>query len=335
MLFKHLLPKCSAFLGSQGKNYASLWRHTVRGYNGRTESSGSSDSEEYTVSDEMWDKQIHTCRRLPYKWHSPAHIYTDEAVSREYPPLNFFNYDKRDVEMGMANNGTLVTIDFPNKELQFSGAGLLHTFVVDHIHFHWGDDSSYGAEHQIDSQWFPMEMHIVHFNERYPNLATAEGNPKGIVVLAFLFEKSRIPNKELNHITDRLKEIKDPYSTVPLQLPSVMSILPGTVRESIFYQYANEPGTAQWTFAWVVFRDTIKISESQLAEFRSLNSSQIDEKTGLPKPLCNNNRTPYWIDKLLVFTNTPELEAAPAKPVKRGRSLRGSISNLFSRFKKK
>ncbi|BFZ04451.1 hypothetical protein BsWGS_07490 [Bradybaena similaris] len=298
MLIKHLLPKCSSLLGSQGKNYAPLWRYTVRRY-GRTDSSGSDDS---LASEEKWHQEQLTCRAETDHPHSPIDIDTSKVVPREYLPLKFSLYDFAGVRMVLQNNGTVLKIDIGNGEPHVTGGGMIELYRANHVHFHWGSDSTRGSEHTIDGQHFPMEMHIVHFNRKYPNIVDASKKAVGLSVLAFMFEISNKPNEALKPITFMVNEVKQPYTWVPIELPNLMSILPQNL--STFYHYTDDNKRfAHPTISWTIFKDTIKISESQIASFRRLNSQEMDPKTKKLKPMVDNNRPTNSSINPRVFTD--------------------------------
>lgn len=60
-----------------------------------------------------------------------------------------------------------------------------YPYVFAQIHFHWGHDSS-GSEHSIDSEFYSMEAHLVHYDSKYDNFTEAanSGDPKGLAVIA-------------------------------------------------------------------------------------------------------------------------------------------------------
>ena len=47
-----------------------------------------------------------------------------------------------------------------------SGGGLKGTYRFTQLHFHWGNSEKKGSEHIIEGKAFPMEVHLVHFNEK-------------------------------------------------------------------------------------------------------------------------------------------------------------------------
>ena len=59
-------------------------------------------------------------------------------------------------------------------------------------HWHWGPNNSVGSEHTVDGRKYPLEVHMVHYNEKYPDLETASLYPDGVAVNAFLYQVSWI-----------------------------------------------------------------------------------------------------------------------------------------------
>lgn len=51
----------------------------------------------------------------------------------------------------------IVKIDVGHS-VTISGGGLQVTYNIDQFHFHWGENSSIGSEHTIDSQHYPLEV---------------------------------------------------------------------------------------------------------------------------------------------------------------------------------
>jgi carbonic anhydrase len=46
------------------------------------------------------------------------------------------------------------------------GGGLPGVFRLAQLHFHWGGESHVGSEHMVAGKAFPIEMHLVHYNEK-------------------------------------------------------------------------------------------------------------------------------------------------------------------------
>ena len=56
------------------------------------------------------------------------------------------------------------------------------------LHWHWGSDSTKGSEHTMDGEMYPMEIHLVHWNNKYGDVGTALGKSDGLAVLGFFYE---------------------------------------------------------------------------------------------------------------------------------------------------
>jgi len=70
-----------------------------------------------------------------------------------------------------------------------TGGGLRGRYIFDQLHFHW----SYpliegGSEHTINHTHYPCELHLVHMNSKYANLAAAANHADGIAVLGVFME---------------------------------------------------------------------------------------------------------------------------------------------------
>lgn len=54
----------------------------------------------------------------------------------------------------------IVKIDVGHS-VTISAGGLQVTYNIDQFHFHWGENSSIGSEHTIDSHHYPLEVGII------------------------------------------------------------------------------------------------------------------------------------------------------------------------------
>ena len=54
-------------------------------------------------------------------------------------------------------------------------------------HWHWGINNSIGSEHVVDGVRYPLEIHMVHYNEKYTNKDEAFLHPDGVAVNTFLY----------------------------------------------------------------------------------------------------------------------------------------------------
>lgn len=81
--------------------------------------------------------------------------------------------------------------------------------MADGFHFHWGSPNQRGSEHSINKQRFDVELHIVHRNARYSDVAEAAKHKDGLAVIGVMFKivKVRGSNLELSKGLYRFREI--------------------------------------------------------------------------------------------------------------------------------
>ena len=65
--------------------------------------------------------------------------------------------DGRTLKLELDSNLTTV----PAK---ISGGGLNGTYHFAAMHFHWGENSKVGSEHSLNSETFPLEVNLLHYN---------------------------------------------------------------------------------------------------------------------------------------------------------------------------
>lgn len=69
-------------------------------------------------------------------------------------------------------------------------------FTFHQVHFHWGSKNSIGSEHAVFDQKYPMEMHLVHFNDKYESWEKAMNQPDGLSVIAVFLQVSCLSIKK-------------------------------------------------------------------------------------------------------------------------------------------
>ena len=67
-------------------------------------------------------------------------------------------------------------------------------FLFEKMHFHWGSKNTLGSEHAIFGQKFPVELHLVHYNDKYGNFEDAVDRPDGLLVVAVFFQVRQLTN---------------------------------------------------------------------------------------------------------------------------------------------
>ncbi|KAH9524203.1 Carbonic anhydrase 14 [Bulinus truncatus] len=237
---------------------------------------------------DSWYKSYPLCQSVLASRQSPVDIRTFYVQPTYYQSLRLDGYDTTSaVTMDMKNTGHTVQIDIGGN-LRMSRGGLTGVYKAVQVHFHWGSDSSLGSEHTVNGKSYPMEIHFVHYNTKFPDFSTASTEANGLAVLAVLVEISSTPNTELNFLFDALSKVSQPDTKVHLDPIATFPFIPANRTD--FYRYEGSlttPGCYE-TVSWTIFKSTLKISEVQINKLRSLQ--RLDYSTNLPTPMVDNNR---------------------------------------------
>ncbi|KAK2151080.1 hypothetical protein LSH36_376g03052 [Paralvinella palmiformis] len=168
---------------------------------------------------------------------SPIDIPQSETVfDSSFEPIEFEGYDSNmEATFNLFNNGHSVEIEIINGSYMISGGKLPARYKLQQFHFHWGSNNNKGSEHLINGRQYPLEMHLVHYDSKYEDLSEAVQHPDGIAVVGVLFEIGTESQTAMNKIVQNLSVVK--YKEIVV---------------------------------WTVLKDTVKISQAQLNEFRGM-----------------------------------------------------------------
>jgi carbonic anhydrase len=252
------------------------------------------------------------------------------APMKDPGPIMFHGYDiQGQASITNRGHGIVLYFD-NSTQLKHSGGRLPPGDVFEFLslHWHWGSDSNKGSEHTVDGKEFPMELHIIHWNKKYGSVDAALNHSDGLAVLGFFYEVSsednanlspivtEIPKVELTRkrtkrniessisnmdffcegINPNYPECRNSRSEDPVEasvgLNSLNQFLPTTGGVDSYYYYSGGLTTPKCNeiVLWTNFVSKNKISESQLAAFRSLkdgtgNGNNVVDNYRVPQPL--------------------------------------------------
>jgi len=164
-----------------------------------------------------WTKQSASCEG---KNQSPISISTASAIPLAIPALEFVGYHNLlPRPISISNNGHSVElkpyrVPAQDNTAQIFGGLLPNKYHLESFHFHWGRKNNRGSEHVIDSVRFPMEMHIIHRNEKYDTINEALNHSDGLVVLAFFLQTREKDNSALRPILEELQFLMSQFRTL-------------------------------------------------------------------------------------------------------------------------
>jgi carbonic anhydrase len=186
--------------------------------------------------------------------------------------LAFNNFEVKPLNMSWFNNGhTAVLRSTYNIANRPSVTNLENgeTYIVDAVHYHWGPNNCTGSEHTVNGYSFPVEMHMVCWNQRYGSLSAAVPSSNGLLVLGsfFTISESFKGNTHLDYLLDIVAANTE--FKIPLTL-STRELLVRTPKKYYFYSGSLTTPTCDETVQWVVIQKPLRITSQHLSYFRRL-----------------------------------------------------------------
>ncbi|CRL06421.1 CLUMA_CG019616, isoform A [Clunio marinus] len=254
-----------------------------------------------------WSTEYSSCKG---KHQSPINIDILHVKKVKLPSLNLHNFNKIPNITHIENNGHTVyfTIDTEENIPTIDGGPLSSSYQFSQLHYHWGDNDSYGSEDSFNGKYFPMELHVVFFKQEYKNIKEAMLKSDGLAVMAFFFEVSK-PNPAYQELSLLLNTIQKPHTKANLTTPIALQDFIQTANTHEYYVYNGSLTTPPCleVVTWLDFYDPIQISHDQLESFRQLEDLEGNSLSHNFRPVQPIGDRIVWFTSDRISENDPNL----------------------------
>ncbi|XP_035036712.1 carbonic anhydrase isoform X2 [Hippoglossus stenolepis] len=196
---------------------------------------------------------------------SPINIVPKEAQYDSSLRALKLNYDPLNAK-GILNNGHSFQVDFVDDldSSTLTGGPISGTYRLRQFHFHWGASDDRGSEHTVNGINFPCELHLVHWNTKYPSFGEAASQPDGLAVVG-VFLKIGAANPRLQKVLDALDAIKTKGKQTTFANFDAKTLLPVSLDYWTYDGSLTTPPLLE-SVTWNVLREPISVSSAQRTE---------------------------------------------------------------------
>jgi carbonic anhydrase len=221
---------------------------------------------------------------------SPIDIKPESAKQENMGDITFQGYNtSAGYSYKVNNNGHTVQLSVTSGEMMISGGQLSgESYKLAQFHVHWGSSNDVGSEHTVNGKFYPLEIHLVHYDTKYANIKEAINHSDGLAVLGIFAEVGNTPNEALQNFIVSFDRVTNADTSTNITAFPLRGLLPSKTNEFTRYEGSLTTPECLEIVTWTVFKTTISITQTQLNAFRTLNHNA----GGLDQVLLVNNYRP-------------------------------------------
>lgn len=212
---------------------------------------------------------------------SPIDVKADEVEAMNEGPLTWKNNATKLGTVTVSNNGHGFSVSSDAMaQLILSGGGLVDKYQLAQFHYHWGSsENEYkGSEHRVDGKQWASELHLVHFNNKYDNLAHAlnAGGKTALAVVGVMLKKGTGAAAGHETVLSEALSVAKYYgnsTTVDMGAASILNFLPSDVKSFFRYEGSLTTPTCNEQVVWTLLKEEVTIAKSLLDVFATVEDS--------------------------------------------------------------
>lgn len=262
-----------------------------------------------------YDTQTEATHILPNAWagvcntgtkQSPIDVVsTAVSIPSPDPGMVMSHLWEMDITGDLYNTDRHITYQITQNLKPFiSGGPLTSTsnYVFDHMDFHFGSTDTQGSEHTMDGTQYPMEIQLVFYDGQFSDIhvAGASANVDALATISYFVEVDSTDNADLKNIVDKLSSIAAPTrrkkrsakkARNAMKARSTIDVAKSNLEQGVqidlskifglnvedYYYYDGSMTSPNCTenVRWIISSKKLKISSTQLAEFRALQGANL------------------------------------------------------------